>query len=249
MWPSLALAVAVPALQQAAAHAHGCSMGHHGGILLRHGATLHALPSCSRRASVSLCTQETERGNADGHGVLETLYSVLRPSMDRLDSITGGFAMTFTDTAPWGPMTPPGAAFLSTNIWYSLAGGAVLQTGNVVLGLILEAAAAASFWYHYEQLLCGERRASAADVQLALLVDYVFAFAGMGMGAAGTLQLFLDTAELPAQLLSLQAFALGCILLSWARDESRWYLWWHSLWHIVSAMAATQVCIVTAGLS
>jgi len=93
-----------------------------------------------------------------------------------------------------------------------------------------------SFWYHFSQLKFGTNR---AEVRLALLTDYVTA--GSALITGGIYAANLGLTSIPIDVVLIGAASVVCLTLSWVWEFGVPYLFWHSLWHILSAWAGYLV--------
>lgn len=124
-----------------------------------------------------------------------------------------------------------GQAFLATNFCYAAGGLALGVQGEWFLGALTEIAGIVSFWYHYSQLEFGKNR---AEVRLALLIDYFTAGSALITGGVYMIQQGIDTVPLDAILAA--GGSIVCLTLCWVWEFGYPYIFWHSLWHILSAL-------------
>jgi hypothetical protein len=155
---------------------------------------------------------------------------------EKLDDVTGDWALSYADLSPTTPKTPVGVAFLATNACYAFAGLALGIRGDFVLGGLTEIAGAVSFWYHYSQLEFGKDR---SEVRLALLVDYFTAGSALITGGAYMSQIGITA--VPIEALAVGGLSIVCLGLCWVWEFGYPYLFWHSLWHILSALTGYLV--------
>lgn len=158
-------------------------------------------------------------------------FGALLPIAEAVDEVTGGWALTYADLHPATPRTTIGQAFLATNIFYAAGGLALGVQGDWFYGGLTELAGIVSFIYHYSQLEFGKNR---SEVRLALLVDYFTAGAALICGGIYMLQLGIDSIPLDALLAAVGASV--CLALCWVWEFGYPYIFWHSLWHILSAL-------------
>jgi len=158
-------------------------------------------------------------------------FGPLLPIAEAVDEVTGGWALTYADLHPATPRTTIGQAFLATNIFYAAGGLALGVQGDWFYGALTELAGIVSFIYHYSQLEFGKNR---AEVRLALLVDYFTAGAALICGGIYMIQLGIDSIPLDALLTAVGASV--CLALCWVWEFGYPYIFWHSLWHILSAL-------------
>merc|ERR1711957_92542 len=160
----------------------------------------------------------------------------LMPLAEKLDEVSGDWALSYADLSPVTPKTPSGVSFLATNIGYAGVGLALGLQGEYLLGILTEIAGIVSFWYHYSQLELGQNR---SEVRLALLTDYITAGAAIITGGFYMAQIGISS-------LQLEVFGFGgagilCLGLCWVWEFGYPYLVLHSLWHIFSAYTASLV--------
>eukprot|EP00984_Skeletonema_dohrnii_P034237 scaffold33510_cov140-Skeletonema_dohrnii-CCMP3373.AAC.3 len=158
-------------------------------------------------------------------------FGPLLPIAEAVDEVTGGWALTYADLHPATPRTTIGQAFLATNIFYAAGGLALGVQGDWFYGALTELAGIVSFIYHYSQLEFGKNR---SEVRLALLVDYFTAGAALICGGIYMVQMGIDTIPLDALLTAVGASV--CLALCWVWEFGYPYIFWHSLWHILSAL-------------
>ena len=163
-------------------------------------------------------------------------FGPLLPIAEKLDAITGEWALSYADLTPATPTTPAGIAFLATNAFYAIAGLGLAIRGDFFFGALTEIAGIVSFWYHYSQLKFGQDR---SEVRLALLVDYFTA--GCALITGGFYMAQMGVEAIPFDALCLGAVSIGCLSLSWVWEFGYSYLVWHSLWHITSAYTGYMV--------
>jgi len=155
----------------------------------------------------------------------------LLPVAEKIDELTGGWGLTYADLKPETPTTPTGIAFLATNLGYALAGGLLTLHGDIVFGTLTELAGAVSLWYHYSQLQFGQDR---SEVRLALLTDYIFASAALITGGAYLVSMGVQS--VPVSCILLGGSSVVALTLSWVWEFGLPYIFWHSTWHILSAL-------------
>ncbi|KAK1738379.1 hypothetical protein QTG54_011048 [Skeletonema marinoi] len=158
-------------------------------------------------------------------------FGPLLPIAEAVDEVTGGWALTYADLHPATPRTTIGQAFLATNIFYAAGGLALGVQGDWFYGALTELAGIVSFIYHYSQLEFGKNR---SEVRLALLVDYFTAGAALICGGVYMVQMGIDTIPIDALLTAVGASV--CLALCWVWEFGYPYIFWHSLWHILSAL-------------
>mmetsp|Transcript_12040 Transcript_12040/g.15037 ORF Transcript_12040/g.15037 Transcript_12040/m.15037 type:complete len:257 (+) Transcript_12040:57-827(+) len=157
---------------------------------------------------------------------------VLIPIAESLDSFTGGWALSYADLNPSTPATPAGISFLATNAGYAVAGVLLSLQGELTLGILTELAGLVSFWYHFSQLEYGGGEFR-SEVKLALLCDYVVASAALLTGGYYLVSMGWQAVPLPALVAAVASVV--CLLLSWVWEFGYPYMFWHSLWHVLSA--------------
>ena len=163
-------------------------------------------------------------------------FGPLLPIAEAVDEATGGWGLTYADLHPATPRTTIGQAFLATNIFYAAGGLALGVQGDWFYGALTELAGIVSFVYHYTQLEFGKNR---AEVRLALLVDYMTAGAALICGAVYGVQLGVESIPFEAVLTAIGASI--CLALCWVWEFGYPYIFWHSLWHILSALTGYLV--------
>lgn len=158
--------------------------------------------------------------------------TALVPIAETLDSLTGGWALSYANLHPDTPTTPTGISFLATNAGYALVGILLATRGDLTLGILTELAGICSFWYHFSQLNYGEGDMQ-NEVKLALFCDYIFATAALGTGTLYLISMGFD--GIPFEVFIAGGSSIVCLLLSWVWEFGKPYIFWHSLWHILSA--------------
>ena len=158
------------------------------------------------------------------------LASMLLPMSSFIDTMTGGWGMTYADLTPETHETTTGVVFLATNLAYSLVGALLALHGDSLLGLLTECASVASFGYHFTQLKLGPDQAA---VRLALLVDYIFAAAALLTG--GLYVFAMSPLDIPMEGLLACALAVACLGASWIWERGMTYIIYHGLWHLLGA--------------
>lgn len=161
-------------------------------------------------------------------GSTESLEEFVAPVSNKLDDLTGGWALSYANLEPEDETTPIGISFLATNIAYGLCGLLLTTQGNFLLGVLSEFACLASFFYHYSQLKYGHK--GSRIVRVALLVDYFFALSAI---LVGSIQLLLSH-QLPTEALYGGSFAVASLGACWIWEEGLAYIILHSLWHLFS---------------
>lgn len=164
------------------------------------------------------------------------LRSALRATRPLLQD---NWLFSYADTSPISPSDPEGLAFLATNAGFA-ATGAALATHDPSYGALLECATAASIGYHYTQLRLGGNPQRQV-VQLAILIDYIFAIPSLIIGGGYAASL---GDALPVSVPLLGAAAFATLIAGWFFDAPREYLVLHGLWHIFSAAAGWELSTV-----
>lgn len=159
-----------------------------------------------------------------------TFPPILLPLASTLDDLSGEWALSYADLYPSTPRTIEGRAFLATNAAYALSGLILGIQGDWFFAGLTEMAGVVSFWYHFSQLEFGKER---EEVRLALLTDYLTAGAALVTG--GFYMADLGIQGVPVQALFSGAAAIVCLSLCWVWEFGYPYLFWHSLWHLLSA--------------
>jgi hypothetical protein len=157
-------------------------------------------------------------------------FGPLLPIAEAVDAATGGWGLSYADLHPVTPRTTIGRAFLATNFFYAAAGLWLMTSGDWFYGGLTELAGVVSFVYHYTQLEFGKDR---SEVRLALLVDYACAGAALITGGAYMVQAGMTS--LPPEAYVSAAGAVLCLSLCWVWEFGYPYIFWHSLWHLLSA--------------
>lgn len=111
---------------------------------------------------------------------------VFSPIAEKLDGLTGDWALSYADLSPATPRTFAGVSFLLTNVCYAFAGISLISQGDFFYGALIEIAGIISFWYHFSQLEFGKER---NEVRLALLTDYFTAGAALITGGVYMIQM------------------------------------------------------------
>lgn len=155
---------------------------------------------------------------------------LLLPLAQVLEDVTGGWALTYADLAPETHKTPVGVGFLATNMAYTICGLLLVQSGNVLLGVLTELASVASFAYHFTQLKLGKNQ---PIVRVALLVDYVVAAATLLAALVYILQVGVQNVPLDGIIASVLAVVF--LFLSWVWEEGLPYVINHGMWHLLGA--------------
>jgi hypothetical protein len=161
--------------------------------------------------------------------------SALAPAADVLQEKTDGWALSYADLTPESEQTPIGQAFLTTNIAYAMGGAFLGAQGESLLAFMLELVSVASFAYHYTQLAAPYNRTQESTVQLALMVDYIFAFTSIFLGL---IYLLSDQTLPPIEGIASSTIGIACLLACWKWEKGMPYIYLHSLWHIFSAISA-----------
>ena len=160
----------------------------------------------------------------------EDSFGALLPIAEAVDEATGGWGLSYADLHPVTPRTTVGQAFLATNFFYAAAGIWLGINGDWFYGGLTELAGVVSFIYHYTQLEFGKNR---AEVRLALLIDYFCAGAALITG--GVYMISAGITSIPLEALVAAGGAGVCLSLCWVWEFGYPYIFWHSLWHILSA--------------
>mmetsp|Transcript_38301 Transcript_38301/g.92382 ORF Transcript_38301/g.92382 Transcript_38301/m.92382 type:complete len:280 (+) Transcript_38301:114-953(+) len=157
-------------------------------------------------------------------------FGPLLPIAEAVDEATGGWGLSYADLHPATPRTTVGKAFLATNFFYAAAGLWLGFSGDWFYGGLTELAGIVSFVYHYTQLEFGKER---SEVRLALLVDYFCAGAALLTGGVYMIQAGITS--IPLEALLSAGGAVVCLSLCWVWEFGYPYIFWHSLWHVLSA--------------
>ena len=149
---------------------------------------------------------------------------------------SNSWLFSYADLRPFTPNTLEGFLFVATNLVFFVA-GAVFMTvgGSPILGLMVELAGTFSVGYHWSQCRLGGTRRPI--VQLAILLDYLFAVPAILGGLAYALSL----GAVPVSALLLSALAFSCLALGWFFDSPRAYMLLHGAWHVLGAAAGVEL--------
>jgi hypothetical protein len=169
-------------------------------------------------------------GGGGGGGRYDDTFGPLLPIAEAVDAATGGWGLSYADLHPATPRTNVGRAFLATNFFYAAAGLWLMTSGDWLYGALTEVAGVVSFVYHYTQLEFGRDR---SEVRLALLIDYACAGAALITGGAYMVQAGMT--HLPPEAYLSAAGAVLCLSLCWVWEFGYPFIFWHSLWHLLSA--------------
>ncbi|KAL7548586.1 hypothetical protein ACHAWF_011865 [Thalassiosira exigua] len=160
----------------------------------------------------------------------ESSFGPLLPIAEAVDEATGGWGLSYADLQPATPKTTVGQVFLATNFFYAAAGLWLGFRGDWFYGGLTELAGIVSFVYHYTQLEFGKNR---SEVRLALLVDYFCA--GSALVTGGVYMIQAGIGSVPVDALLAAGAAAVCLSLCWVWEFGYPYIFWHSLWHVLSA--------------
>ena len=160
----------------------------------------------------------------------ESYFGALLPIAEAVDEATGGWGLSYADLHPVTPKTTVGQVFLATNFFYCVAGIWLGLNGDWFYGGLTEVAGIVSFIYHYTQLEFGKNR---SEVRLALLIDYFCAGAALITG--GVYMVTEGITMVPMEALVAAGASGVCLSLCWVWEFGYPYIFWHSLWHILSA--------------
>jgi hypothetical protein len=161
------------------------------------------------------------------------------PIQTTLDEYTG-WALEYADLSPESPETLIGRGFLTTNLFYLIAGILLTTQGDWTLGFFTDLAAIASFNYHYTQLQATSRKDLRNVVRFSLFLDYMAAAISI---LTAVVYLISTTVLAPEQLVLVeQGIAVGLagvffLTLSWRYEYGRPYIIYHSFWHLCSAIS------------
>ncbi|KAL7526167.1 hypothetical protein ACHAXR_001359, partial [Thalassiosira sp. AJA248-18] len=157
-------------------------------------------------------------------------FGPLLPIAEAVDEATGGWGLSYADLHPATPQTTIGQAFLATNFFYAAAGLWLGFKGDWFYGGLTELAGIVSFVYHYTQLEFGKNR---SEVRLALLIDYFTA--GSALITGGVYMIQAGISSVPVDALLAAGASTVCLSLCWVWEFGYPYIFWHSLWHVLSA--------------
>lgn len=154
---------------------------------------------------------------------------------------SGRWLLEYADLRPLDESSPECQIFLATNIVFFAAGGALVGS-SPALALQLELAGMASVWYHYTQCCYGGTQHP--SVQLAILIDYIFAVPT----ALRTLVLVLGLGgAVPPSALLAGVGSFAALAAGWVWDGPRAYMALHGAWHLLGALCVYEVAIAAAG--
>eukprot|EP00529_Nitzschia_sp_RCC80_P029875 CAMPEP_0113443634 /NCGR_PEP_ID=MMETSP0014_2-20120614/2242_1 /TAXON_ID=2857 /ORGANISM="Nitzschia sp." /LENGTH=320 /DNA_ID=CAMNT_0000334601 /DNA_START=98 /DNA_END=1060 /DNA_ORIENTATION=+ /assembly_acc=CAM_ASM_000159 len=183
-------------------------------------------------------TYTSQSGGSGGGGrisqVLLQAQTALAPAAEIMQEKTDGWALSYADLTPESEQTFVGQAFLATNIAYAMCGALLSVQGEPALACLLEIVSVASFAYHYCQLAAPYNRTEESTVQLALMVDYIFAFSSIILGL---IYLLTDQTLPPIEGIASAVAGITCLLACWKWEKGLPYIYLHSLWHIFSAIS------------
>ena len=198
-----------------------------------------ATTTFSTTTTTSTTTNNNNNNNNNNSGLLSIIQNTGESMQTVLDDATDGWALSTADLRPESPTTTAGQAFLATNLAYLLAGWYLqyVVVGHVVLGVLTEVCALASFQYHYQQLLLGQTSSgssgssgssssvnSSTAVRWALLLDYIFA--GLAIGCA--------TIDLTAAATTTATATMSSVSSVWTTADH------HALWlELLQAVGVT----------
>ena len=133
------------------------------------------------------------------------------PIAQAIDSVTGGWALSYADLSPENENTIGGQLFLATNIVFAVVGIILSLQGDWLFGGLTEIAGIVSYWYHYSQLKFGQNK---SEVRLALFTDYITAGAALITCSVYTFQLGLEN-SIPMDVFIIAISSIICLLLGW----------------------------------
>jgi hypothetical protein len=182
----------------------------------------------------------TNASTPDLRELLTKTQNLAEPLQSVLDEYTGGWALSYADLTPESPDTVIGRGFLTTNLFYLIAGILLTYQGDATLGFFTDLAAIASFNYHYTQLRATSRKELGNLVRFSLFLDYMAA----SISILTAVVYLVSTAVLsPDQLALVQdSVVVGMVgvfflTMSWRYEYGRPYIVFHSLWHMCSALS------------
>lgn len=147
-------------------------------------------------------------------------------------------------------LQPIGWFFLATNVAYILSGLLVSLSSetNVVAAASIQLAGLLSFTYHFLQIRLGPNR---IEVRRSLLVDYAGAFSAGILCSLDALSFLMnvpvDFVTQTGGVLVLALVSLAALVRSalyYDEDQCLEYVFWHSLWHFLSALTAYYVASI-----
>lgn len=170
----------------------------------------------------------------------QQVETTLAPAAEFLDDISGGWALSYADLTPNSEKTLVGQIFLATNVAYAIVGIFLSLQGEVLLGVLTDICAVASFTYHYTQLQQPHGRTLDSTVKLALLVDYFFAVTAI---LVGLFYLAIDHTLPPVEGIATSILGIACLLSCWIYEYGTPYIILHGMWHLFSAATGYYIGI------
>lgn len=167
---------------------------------------------------------------------VEQLPPALVPFATAIQFATSGTALKYADLSPETPSTLGGILFLLTNLCFSLAGLKLGLEGEVWLGSVVETASVASFIYHLQQLRYPQ---PSREVQIAILIDYVFA--GLSIITCTQYAFEIGLSHIQPEIFIVTGLSVAFLVMGWLWEYGPIYIVVHSLWHVFSALAAFLV--------
>jgi len=150
----------------------------------------------------------------------------------------------YANLSEFKPFSVEGLLFLLTNVPFVLASQTIRNTHPGEMDLLSMAASldisfVFSMLYHYAQMYYGPDR---KEVRRFLFFDYISAFFTCLLV---TLEVFPFLAQFQQANLGYDVSAvapifiglssIGCLGLAWKYEYGRSYLFWHGMWHLLSA--------------
>lgn len=148
----------------------------------------------------------------------------------------------FADLTPYTEKDSVGLLFLSSNLPYFAASSCLFQHNLQLMGITIGSAGLMSLLYHFVQLQHGKREVSSSIVQKFLYTDYILAISAIGIYCY---EIFSRIDSHKYQITDFMAtfsvaiLSLYVLLVSWSEQNNKGlrYIFFHSMWHILSASA------------
>lgn len=148
----------------------------------------------------------------------------------------------FADLTPYSGKDSIGFLFLSSNLPYFVASSCLFQHNLQLMGIIIGSAGLTSLLYHLVQLQYGNREVSSSIVKEFLYADYILAILAIGTYCYEIYSRIdshrYQISDLIATF-SISILSLYVLLVSWSEQNNKGlrYIFFHSMWHILSASA------------
>mmetsp|Transcript_2793 Transcript_2793/g.7811 ORF Transcript_2793/g.7811 Transcript_2793/m.7811 type:complete len:198 (-) Transcript_2793:184-777(-) len=150
------------------------------------------------------------------------------------------WVFTYSDVRPFDVQSSEVKLFLATNIMFPATGMTLASIGgDPTLGVLVDFAGAASMLYHFQQ--CSRGGTQRPTVQLAMLIDYLFAIPSLVLGVAYAMQLPCEV--WPELGVVTGAGAIAALLGGWVCTKPIEYMVLHGLWHMLATAAGYQFAL------